>query len=1203
MPEFNEAQREAIYSDNKSILASAGAGAGKTSVMSERVVEQILNHHKGIDQMLVVTFTNEAAYSMKDKIRKRLNAVVEDTSRAVTNDQRKAAATALLQIHSASISTIHSFCMNVLRSGYMLVNIDPSFGIVEDVMRNQYFKKAVRQAIDNIADKNFPAADKRLFGYFKRSVSASKIEDICMEIHNSLMGIPEPYEHMHAMICNITLPLDQNPWAKYISEYNNLRVQTVVAYIPKLEELAKSMDCLAQILPFIKKDIEVLKKLQKVLDTNPDLHTLLRAINEAHNDSPDTSSLRIRNATDPQKGVYEQYKEIHAEVKSVNGLFAKVLTALSSVGSLQSLQDNIHIQQQMFGLEVLMREIGKCFTQIKNDNTVLDFSDLEQFAYQVLTDNEHPEVRDSIRERYTDVFVDECQDVSGIQYAIINALKSDTTNTFFVGDLKQSIYRFRHADPLLFLGLRDRFQEDKSAEERLIYFQHNYRSSSNIIDCVNSVFSSCMSRNMTEIDYEPGDHLIVGRPDITNALTDVILIDNNTKDLQADETKDKIEAQCTETARMIQQYLDEGYSYKDIVILMRSTRSKAPQVRDWLTKLHVPVFYQGKYSFYKVPEVALFVDLLRCIDNGHQDIPLLSTLKNQPFGLTDNDLAEISKYSQNKREAFYLAFDRCAENNTTPLEQKCHEIRKIMNEWRMKTQFMTASEIIWMLLKDYGIYSYQSALPGGEMRQKNLSMLHQKAVMFEKNDKLRLSDFLNYIVNATKVKSGGGDAPVPMGENDDFVRIMTIHASKGLEFPVVIILDAHRNIHSNPQQQVIVRANIETNEDRTPLGLYAPYSYKQGTVMRNTFGLYAFTAMEYMNELAEETRMLYVAMTRAQERLLLIGCANDSDDNRWLAGDKASRIFTSRSMLDMFMPAALCGDHIPTIGTQRCNTLWRISFTRPLAADVTAPSAAAVAPTGISTNEDYEKSWAKIGNEFSRLPAKTAVTSVIHGHFKELVEGDSAANNTDDPNYNNMASFELPDEYTRPRFLEPMEEERSSASIGTIVHRFMRLLDLNKFGALVGHNDYMKELESELDYMLRQDAFSADEASTIRTRLKGISLFLMSKLGEQITSGKVPVMREKAFTVRIHIAKDVLLVQGVIDVLYMKENGHWVILDYKTDYDTSEQAIREKHTEQLNCYRMAIERTTGIPVDGMWVAALRDGSCHKIEKVDKSICH
>ena len=157
MPEFNEAQREAIYSDNKSILASAGAGAGKTSVMSERVVEQILNHHKGIDQMLVVTFTNEAAYSMKDKIRKRLNAVVEDTSRAVTNDQRKAAATALLQIHSASISTIHSFCMNVLRSGYMLVNIDPSFGIVEDVMRNQYFKKAVRQAIDNIADKSFPA--------------------------------------------------------------------------------------------------------------------------------------------------------------------------------------------------------------------------------------------------------------------------------------------------------------------------------------------------------------------------------------------------------------------------------------------------------------------------------------------------------------------------------------------------------------------------------------------------------------------------------------------------------------------------------------------------------------------------------------------------------------------------------------------------------------------------------------------------------------------------------------------------------------------------------------------------------------------------------------------------------------------------------------------------------------------------------------
>ena len=1015
MPEFNAAQKEAIYSENKSILASAGAGAGKTSVMSERVIEQILNHGKTVDQMLVVTFTNEAAYSMKDKIRKRLNEIVEAPSSVVSEEQRKAAASALLQIHSASISTIHSFCMNVLRNGYMLVNIDPSFGIVEDVIRKQYFRKAVRQAIDNIAGKNFPAADKRLFGYFKRSVSASKIEDICMELHNTLMGVPEPYEHMHKMISDITLPVEQNPWAAYLCEYNNLRVQTVLAYLPELEDIVKSFDCPEQVVPFVKKDIAILKELQKKLAVPLDIKQLLAAICNARDASLDTATLRIRNATEPQRGVYERYKEIHTEIKHAKGLLGKVIEDLEKVGSPKCVQDNVHIQQQLFGLEVLMREVGKCFTEIKNDNTVLDFSDLEQFAYQVLTDNNHPEVRDAIRERYTDVFVDECQDVSGIQYAIINALKSEHTHTFFVGDLKQSIYRFRHADPLLFLGLRDRFQEDKEAEERLIYFQHNYRSSASIIDCVNSVFSSCMDRNMTEIDYEPGDHLIVGRPDIPSSLTDVILIDNNTKNLQADETKDKFEAQSVEAAKMIQQYLDEGYSYKDIVILMRSTKSKAPQVRDWLTKLHVPVYYQGKYSFYKVPEIALFVDLLRCIDNGHQDIPLLSTLKNPPFNLTDNELAEISKYSQNKREAFYLAFDRCAEKNTTLLEKKCFNVRSVMNEWRVKTQFMTASEIIWMLLKDYGIYSYQSALPGGEMRQKNLSMLHQKAVMFEKNDKLRLSDFLNYIVSATKVKSGGGDAPVPMGENDDFVRIMTIHASKGLEFPVVIIMDANRPIHSTPQQQSIVRANIETNEDRTALGLYMPYSYKQGTIMRNTYGVAAFIAMDYMNELAEETRMLYVAMTRAQERLLIIGNANDSDDNRWNARDKASRIFTSKSMLDMLMPSVLGGDHIPTVGSQRCNSLWRVSFTRPLAADVSIQSAASVAPAGLYTDEDYEKTWEKTA--FTTLPAKTAVTSVIHGHYNELAEGDTAAS-TDESAYNSMASFELPDEVSHYKVLE-----------------------------------------------------------------------------------------------------------------------------------------------------------------------------------------
>ena len=1200
MQDFNERQKEAIYSENKSILASAGAGAGKTSVMSERVIDQILNHDKTIDQMLVVTFTNEAAFSMKDKIRKRLNDIF-DNSANITQEQRNKIVTALMQLHSANISTIHSFCSNILKNGYMLVGIDPTFTIVEDTDKKDCFVKAVKQALENISSKSTPAADKRLFGYFKRSISANKIVDLCSEIHDTLMGIPDPYDHMHKLISDITLPLDSNPWAMYIKEYNILRIRTITSKAQTLESIVKSGDCHEKALPFVNKDITVLKELEKALAGTPDIDKIIKEVKRAYDASPDTSGLRLgKNATEVQVGVYNQFKEIHSEIKSVNGVFCKVITALKSVQNPVCAKDNIHIQCQLFGLEVLMREVGKCFTQIKNDNNVLYFSDLEQMAYTILTDTEHPEVRDSIREKFTDIFVDECQDVSGIQYAIIESLKAENTNTFYVGDLKQSIYRFRHADPLLFLGLRERYQEDKDADERLIYFQHNYRSSATILECVNRVFSSCMNRNMTEIDYEKGDHLLVGKSDIPCALTDVIVIDNNTKEITGDETKDKIEAQCSETAKMIHKYLDEGYSYKDIVILMRSTKTNAPKVRDWLTKLHIPVYYQGKYSFYKVPEVALFIDLLRCIDNSHMDIPLIATIKNPPFDINENELAEISTYSTNKYEAFYLAFDRCAENNSTPLEKKCHNIRETLNEWRSMSNYMTASEMIWMLLKDYNIYSCQSAMPGGDMRQKNLSMLHQKAITFEKTDKLRLSDFLAYISKAASIKTSGGDSSTPLGENDDFVRIMSIHKSKGLEFPVVIILDTHRNIHSTPDNNAVF-VNIETNTDRKSLGFYTPFSYKTGNVYRHTFGLYAFTELEYMNELAEETRMLYVAMTRAKERLLLIGCAGASDENRWLTKNNEARIFSTKTMMDMFMPSAMNGRYLPLIGKEIVNDCWRVYYTRPMAADISSiVSATRTVPDGIASTTDYNDEWDKIGKDATTLPAKTTVTSVIKGHFKELTENDSSANNDDDTE--DLTSSILPDEYTVPKFMS-LQDKETSAGIGTVMHRFMRLIDFSKFNNLVAKNDYIKELENELDYMVRQDIFNTDEAQYITDGIPGISMFLMSKLGERITDSKLNVMREKAFTVRIHVKNEDVFVQGVIDVLYMKENGHWIIVDYKTDHDTREQVMKEKHTDQLNCYRMAIERATGIPVDGMWIAALRDGSCYQVDKVDKNICH
>jgi ATP-dependent helicase/nuclease subunit A len=307
-------------------------------------------------------------------------------------------------------------------------------------------------------------------------------------------------------------------------------------------------------------------------------------------------------------------------------------------------------------------------------------------------------------------------------------------------------------------------------------------------------------------------------------------------------------------------------------------------------------------------------------------------------------------------------------------------------------------------------------------------------------------------------------------------------------------------------------------------------------------------------------------------------------------------------MLDMVMPAALNGHHLPDIEKELISPLWKIRFVRPVGANVSNQAAVTSIPIprGTVSATDFDKEWNHSENSTS-LPAKTSVTSVLQGKFAMLEENESATNNNDDAQDQEVSSFLLPEEPEKPRFLQPLTE-KTSANIGTIYHRFMRLIDLKRFTNLVACNDYLDTLENELADMVNNNVFEEDEASTIRKGLKGIASFLMSRLGQIISSGNVKVTREKGFVVQLRIGKEALLVQGVIDVLYQKENGHWVIIDYKTDQDTRQEVMIQKHKGQLNCYRHAVEHVTNLPVDGMWIVSLRTGECYQAPKENNPLC-
>ena len=1203
MPDFNERQKAAINAENPVILASAGAGTGKTTVMTERIVRLIRDGSASLNDMIVITFTREAAHSMREKINEKLTASLKEAQAAGRMDEVDRIDRNIKMLPVSAISTIDSFCSQVVRHGYYIVNAPSSFSIVDDAMRRSYFEQAVHQAVETISGRSYPDKDRKAaFGAFKRGVDASKLVDICLNVYSVLMGVADPFDRMVSLIDGVDLPVQQNVWAQEMFRYYKVALSCKRATLNDLVRLKNDSDFPEAFLPVIQEDINNLTGMLKTVENATTLDELSAAVRKVVDN---TAKIRVlRDMSDAEKALYNQFKDIHGTLKNkpVAGsrpmdYLVRILDDISRVGS--NARFNSAIKRKLTGLYVLLDEVHKSFTAIKTENAVLDYADLEQYAYRILTSKDNPEVLEEVQKTCKHLFVDECQDISGIQYAIIQALSGGDTSLFMVGDIKQSIYRFRHADPLLFLNLRDAYSEDADADTRKIFFQHNYRSSDMILESVNRVFDECMLRDLTEIDYEDGDHLLPGEDNKPGVPTDILLVsDDFPADPRPCETKNRIEAQCREVGEQIRDLVNQGYEYKDIVILLRSAKQHGTEVVNWLSKMHIPSFYNGKQNFYDVPEVAQLIEILRVIDNPRSDISLLSALTGVPFNFTPEELGTIrSLYSAKATSSVYDCFATCAEKNTTTLEKKAHDALELIHEWQLKAQISPSSDIIWMVLRQYGFYATQGAMPAGDIRRKNLDAFHQKALECEKNGILRLPEFLDYIKILSRVKASTGDDPIPMSDNDDFVRVMTIHASKGLEFPVVFIMDMQRSIHSARTDKSGVLVSVSSNATKPALGFYV-HDVDNGKHRRHiSYGESAFRTRAYMDDLAEETRLLYVAMTRAKARLFLVGVAKRKSMPYWTDESREHRIFNSDSHLDMVMPAVLKMMDMPEINHDSAGDVWRITYREPQAIPDTGNNSAVNSNVVMSVpnDVDFEKEWAEL-KPVRVLPAKTSVTAVLSDNFSLVRHTEEQEPQNADVEQESVHAMALPSEPEKPAFMTA-ETDRSSASIGSIVHKFMFLINFANFAPNVPTIKYVDVLNQELSTLVDCGTLSSKDRDIVTGFIYGISRFLQTKVGQALISNP-KALRERSVVFSRLIDSQPVLVQGIIDALYQDENGEWVIIDYKTDQDASRDALIDKHSRQINLYRYAVEGITGCSVSRMYVASLRTGETVEIPKLD-----
>lgn len=1197
-------QQAAIDSRGQTLLLSAAAGSGKTAVLVERIIRRLLDKEYPIDitELLVVTFTKAAAAEMRDRIGTALMKALSETK-----DPRVERQLALLP--SAQISTLHAFCQHVIRKYFYTIDLDPAFSIAGEEELNLLRRQVLEDVFlsyyedDEKASILYPLAD--MFG-------SDRGDDILMDtvsrmyIYARSLAWPEHWLKEAARSYDVApdAVIDDMVWAgpikdavRRILEEDARLYDGVLYHLRQREAFAPACDTFVA-------EQAALRQAAQARSWN-DLSRFVRAI-----DFPRLKSLR--KLSDDDKAVWERCKKVRDDVKKD---VIKTLQAVYFSATPEEWLDGMRAMKPiMDGLVTLTLDFAKAYGAAKKEKGWIDFSDLEHFCLQILlapdASPEHPvpsAAAEELRSQYEEVFIDEYQDTNGVQ-ELITRLVSGEDNRFMVGDIKQSIYRFRLADPTLFLEKYHSFSRDEKAVQRCIDLGRNFRSVPVVLDAVNAVFSRAMTAEAAGMDYGEREKLYAGRqaPDDERWIGGPVEVDivPTPSDEEDDDGSTAFEKECRFIAGRIGELLASGrmaarkdgtlesLSYRHIVVLLRSMAGKADVLIQALQEGGIPSYAEQSGGYFAAVEVQVMLALLRCIDNPEQDLAMAAVLRSPLVGLDETALAGVRLAGDGTLWQNLPAFVASLPDGVDEKEE-LQQFMAAFDSWRTYSRRHGVAELLQRLYDDTAYVDFVGAMPGGDVRQANLKALYDRARQYEEAG---FRGLFRYLQLMDKMKEDGLDlAPAKVvSEKEDVVRIMSIHKSKGLEFPVVFVADMGKAFNRRDTQDQILFHN------RLGIGLkqYDP----EWRMSYPTLIWSGIAAQLRWEGTAEEERILYVAMTRARDQLILTGHSShiDRDWQRWTSRLNPAQ---AKSYFDWVMPAALApfgakadADYARP-GAAWQDAIWQVRIARAVPAGTVEEGAYDGEPrlealrrgdltgTPVPSWLDEQLSWQYAYPQAVRTAAKFSVSEVKR-RYQELHSDelqDEAALSVPAAAVIPTAPGEDDAFAALPPWLAGEEAAVSGAQRGTALHKALQYIT-------PAADQTTATLRREIDAFVRQGLLSREEAKLVYVPV--LVAFCQSDIGRRMAESP-ELHREYPFTVLLAGGDPLpetetgeqILIQGVIDCLF-REDDAWILVDYKSDRLETADAFRSRYAVQLALYKRAVEQITHRPVEETYIYSL-----------------
>ncbi|WP_195926427.1 helicase-exonuclease AddAB subunit AddA [Sarcina ventriculi] len=1238
---WTDEQLLAIETRGKNLLVAAAAGSGKTAVLVERIIKIITddNNPVDIDKLLVVTFTNAAASEMRERIGDAISKKLEEMPDSKMLQRQ------LALLNKSNITTIHSFCLDIIKNNFHLIDLDPGFRIGDETECTLIKQDVLIELFEDKYDKEDEDFLNLIEAYCTNR-DDERLKEIVLKLYNFSMSGPWPSvwlrEKAQEFNINSLDELEKASWYKVLKESLYLDLNNAKNGLDEAIKICEEDSDLAPYLLTLKPELNGIENAINSL--NLDLEQIYKAVKDIE------FAYRIKTV---KKGIGDELDK--KKVKSLRDDVKKKINQIKGGVFSISLDETLNGIKNMYpiikSLTELVIEFSDRYVKKKMERVILDFNDLEHLCLKILTCNDEngevyaSSVAQKFREKFEEVLVDEYQDSNNVQETIISMVSRkdlDNPNVFMVGDVKQSIYRFRQAKPELFLEKYNSYSEEDNKKNRKIMLYKNFRSREEVIKGVNFIFKSLMSKTVGELDYTDKEALNLGasydeinkdnvyfqdnefidldKIEVSGALELHILDKSsdfedekneiNDEDDKENDNEEDLSAVAIE-ARIIAKRIKElinpsdgkcfmvfdknlnryrKITYKDIVILLRSTKNWADTIVEELSFGGIPVYADINTGYFQTIEIRTIMSLLHIIDNPMQDIYTIASMRSPIFAFTSEELADIRIL--NRDNYFYLnvkdiAEDVYDERINKSLKDKCVYFIEKIGSWREKSLYMPIDEFLWYLYSDTSYYGYVGAMVNGIQRQANLRILFQRAKQYEQTSFKGLFNFINFINKLRKSSGDLGTAKI-LGENEDVVRIMSIHKSKGLEFPVVFLSGCGKQFNLRD-----INDSLLFHEE---LGIGADCIDIKKRIRYTTLQKYAIKKKFELETLSEEMRILYVALTRAKEKLIITGSSYNLQkdiDACYKAGVKGfnkvipSELLKQKSYLKWIMTALIKhkdGDILRQGKNEFVEisddlSSWKINFHKK-------------SDFGTENVEDSieKKNISILSLNYSNFEVDEEIRKRLEFRYKyrdvcsvpsniSVSDIKKAEEEIFEPQAENLFSEEK--NRKKPKFI--MEEKGlSKAEKGTAMHFVMQKLDLNKVNLL-------NEIKEQIKNMFEKGLITKDEEESIN--IFKIQKFFKSNLGQRLLKAykeNKQVFRELPFITEIpvkRIEKDLidkifnnekLRLQGIIDCFFEEDDGI-VLLDYKTDYveNGKEKEILDKYRVQIDLYTETLERVIG----------------------------